>query len=176
MAIILQKEEIFQNKVRIIDNAYGCSHHPKDALLLVQKNTWKAADGITPEYFHSDYSFGLIRNEALDSLSPRQMIAYDIVQKWFMQAPALAYLGGRCVRNGFKCPKEDAALDNLIFDRASDACATLCAKKAYTIEYPLSATLDRVVGGLTGLVVVPIALVAGFFYTPGKKKAVEELV
>lgn len=39
-------------------------------------------------------------------------------------------------------------------------------KKAYAIEFPFSATLDKVVGGLAGVAVAPVAFIAGLVYTP----------
>ena len=165
-----QRDEEYWRKVAKIDRGVGCSHHPQAGLELVQQNDWSATGGITPNYFLEDASFRLVSGKALERLSPRQRVAYETVRKWFMQAPGLAYLGGRSIRHGFSMPDEDVPLDNIVFDGLSDYCAGVCVKKAYTIEFPFSSTLDKIVGGLAGVAVAPLAFIAGLVYTPRKNQ------
>lgn len=132
-----QRDEKYWRKVARIDRVVGCSHHPQDALELIQQNDWSATGGITPDYFLEDESFGVVPGKSLERLSPRQRVAYETLRKWFMQAPALAYLGGRAVRNGFSMPDEDVPLDNIVFEGASDHCVGVCAKKSICDRIPI---------------------------------------
>ena len=167
-----QRNERYWRKVSKIYRAVGCSHHPQDALKLVQKNDWSSS-GIPPDYFVEDASFGVIPAKSLEKLSPRQRIAYETLRKWFMAAPALAYVGGRAIRHGHLPSVDETnvnSLDTIIFEASADHCVGVCGKKAYAIEFPFSATLDKVVGGLAGVVMSPIAFVAGLVYTPKEKQ------
>lgn len=163
-----KKDERYWGKVKTINDAVGCSHHPQNALDLVQKNDWSET-GITQKYFSKDNSFGLISDETLAKLSPRQRIAYERLSNAFMLFPSMAYYLARGLRQGFKNAPA-GKLDKILLDSTSYNCATECAELAYSIEYPFSSALDVTAGMVAGAVVSPIAFIAGLAYTPGKNK------
>jgi len=163
-----QKDEAYWKKVSKVYRAVGCSHHPQNAVDLVQENDWSVTDGITPDYFVEDNSFGIVSPKMLEKLSPRQRFAYETVRRSFWFAPGNSFFLGRAVRNGFSFPEDDAPLDDKVMDNTAYGCAQFSAQKAYAVEFPFSATLDKVVGGLAGLAVAPVGFVAGLLYTPRK--------
>ncbi len=163
-----EKNEQYWGKVKTITDAVGCSHHPQDALDLVQKNNWSAA-GITQKYFSKENSFGLISEQTVDKLSPRQRIAYERLSNTFMLFPSMAYYLARGLRQGFKNAPA-GKLDKILSDSTLYNCATECAELAYSIEYPFSSALDATAGIVAGAVVSPAAFIAGLVYTPGKNK------
>lgn len=161
----LRERRSFDYKVSQIYNVVGCSHHPENALEMIQRNSWEDA-GITPDNLVEDNTFGIIDPKLLERLSPRKRVAYEILRKDFMLVTGLAYFIGRGIRKGFKPIKEDYRLDTIIQDAASDHCAGVSLKKAYSIEYPVYSTLDKVVAGCAGLAVSPIAFLSGLVYSP----------
>ncbi|MBI4151571.1 hypothetical protein HY496_01260 [Candidatus Woesearchaeota archaeon] len=158
----LQKDERYWKNVAKINRYVGCSHHPQDALDAVVCNEW--SEGIAPDY--SSDRLGIFSREELGLASPRQRFAYDTFSWWFALTSGLAYFGGRCIRNGFSAPEGTAPLDMLVDNAASDCCLDICVKKAYEIEYPFSATAEKIMGGVAGATLAPLAFTVGLVYTP----------
>ena len=130
--------------------SYGeCYRDAKEALELVQKNDWEAC-GTPSKYF---------------ILSPRQKIAYGTLLHWFMKAPGLSYSFARFARNGFK-PYDEGRIESVILDPIENHLVDFCFEKAYSLDFPLSSALDKIVGGLAGLAFSPIALAAGLIDKP----------
>ncbi len=161
----------YQKKVKRIEAKTDCSHHPESALKLILEDDWTASDRMDQSCFRDGGGLGIIPAAWLDYLSPRPRAAYETVRKACMLAIAGPYFGGRVIRNGLDGRKVDANWNNLdrkMEDITSYVCAQKCFEEAYTIEYPVSAALDKVVGLLAGSVIAPVGIIIGVFYTTEK--------
>ncbi|MFH0797902.1 MAG: hypothetical protein V1906_00665, partial [Candidatus Woesearchaeota archaeon] len=160
------KDERYWKKRNKIYRAIGCSHHPDAALDLVLDDYWSDNNEIELRDFYAEHPFGIISKKALAELSPRQMFAYDTLKKSFWLLPALSYMCGRVVRNGFSVLDKEESLDALVLDAGSSSCGCVCTREAYAAKYPLSSALDKITGILPGLAVAPLVFVVGLAYTP----------
>jgi len=160
----------FVKKVDRIDRKVDCSHHPQDALIALMVNEWGiGGDYNSPEVFEDEAQTHLLPEAVRQHLSPKQRFAYETLRKWLFKMPSLGYGFGRFARNGFKQVDVDSSVDKFFYENASYACGDECAERAYAVQFPVSSTLDRVVGGVIGLALSPITLVVGLAYPPRKQ-------
>ncbi|MBT3835688.1 hypothetical protein HOD05_03500 [Candidatus Woesearchaeota archaeon] len=86
-------------------------------------------------------------------------IAYDVLRIETMSPITYAYFLGQDVRSKFSETRQNNNLDDCFLNLTQESLVT----SGYRSEFPISATLDTVVGNTIGLIGTPFAFVIGFF-------------
>jgi len=137
------------------------------------------------DYHEAERAFQLLESnkwtdeESTRRVSPRTRFAWNTLRRSFCALPTAFYLEGRVAHYAITelNPNLDA-WNTIVYlsdplDRFAKKLGThqyrpagATEERAYAMEYPASATLDKVVGVALSVPLVPIAAIAGLLYTP----------